>query len=114
MCDDEYLGALETLEARRSVGLRLGAGLLVDLVSKPLLHIPRSNSDKSYCGRRKTSVLLINTRLDASTFDDSKPEDSVDNATCKVCGRVDDADLKREFRKSDEYKRDLEEQRAAR
>lgn len=62
-------------------------------------HIPQSNG-RTYCGKDVAKVTCIDLAKDA-----------IDDATCVTCGRSDDRRVADEYRKTDEYKRQLEEDR---
>lgn len=67
--------------------------------------MPMPGTDKTLCGRRKTAVLLINTRIDPTTFQPGKPEDPIDDATCVTCNLSDDRGVREGYRSSGEHKR---------
>lgn len=72
---------------------------------RPRTHVPLPGTDKTLCGRRKTAVLLINTRIDPTTFQPGKPEDAIDDASCTVCGMSDDQATREAYRQTAEYER---------
>ena len=64
-------------------------------------HIPKPDG-RTYCGKLAANVACINLAKDA-----------IDDATCKACGRGDDRRTREEYKRTDEYKKQRELERAS-
>lgn len=73
-------------------------GTTADVTRKRSTHIPLGPAnERTYCGKKVVEVDCINLVKDA-----------IDDATCKTCQRSDDRRTREEYKKSDEYKKQLE------
>jgi hypothetical protein len=77
-------------------------GTTADVTRKRATHIPLGPAnERTYCGKKVVEVDCIDL-----------VHDCIDDATCKVCQRSDDRRTREEYMQTDEYRKQLEEDKA--